>query len=348
MTQSWPGGHTRSKPQCCSAAIRCWGTATRHGAKRPSLHSVSMCILMCFPIRLRPFADVLLPASTSWESETLKTSFGRKGCAPGAAAWAQLRKAVVAPLHNTRSDLAVIFDLACRLGLAEHFFDGDVEAAWRHELQPSGLTLAQLRANPVGTKAELTTHYRKYAGLDPSAGKPRGFPTPSRKLELYSARFAEAGYDPLPCHNEPAESPIGMPGLASDYPLVLTSFRLLQFVDQQHRNIPRLRKEVQEPLSRFIRKRRGGLRVLDGEWVNVETVAGKVRLKAKYNDALDPRVVCAPYGWWQAYGELGLPGYDPPSSAGANINSIIPNTHIDPISASVPHRSRMCRVTKAV
>ena len=88
------------------------------------------------------------------------------------------------------------------------------------------------------------------------------------------------------------------------------------------------------------------MRMLDGEWVNVETVAGKIRLKAKYNDALDPRVVCAPYGWWQACGELGLPGYDPLSPAGANINLIIPNTHIDPISASVPHRSRMCRVTK--
>ena len=49
---------------------------------------------------------------------------------------------------------------------------------------------------------------------------------------------------------------------------------------------------------------------------------------------------------WQACGELGLSGYAPLSQAGANINLIIPNTYIDPISASVPHRSRMCRVTK--
>ena len=98
--------------------------------------------------------------------------------------------------------LDAIFDLARRLGLGDHFFAGDVEAAWRHQLDPSGLTLAQLRANLVGVKADLATNYRKYASLDPSTGKPRGFPTPSR-LEVYSARFAEAGYDLLPCHNEP-------------------------------------------------------------------------------------------------------------------------------------------------
>ena len=119
--------------------------------------------------------------------------------------------------------LDAIFDLARRLGLGDHFFAGDVEAAWRHQLDPSGLTLAQLRANLVGVKADLATNYRKYASLDPSTGKPRGFPTPSR-LEVYSARFAEAGYDLLPCHNEPAESPLSTPAPAHDYPLVLTRF----------------------------------------------------------------------------------------------------------------------------
>jgi anaerobic selenocysteine-containing dehydrogenase len=292
------------------------------------------------------FADVLLPASSAWESEALKTSFFLKSSTQDAAGWAQMRKAVVPPLPNTRSDLAVIFDLACRLGLGEHFFRGDVEAAWRYQLETSGLTLEQLRASPIGLKADVATHYRKYAGLDPATGKPRGFPTPSRKLELYSARFAGAGYDPLPSHSEPAESPIGTSELARDYPLVLTSFRHLQFVDQQHRNIPRLRSAVREPMVEIHPETASDLGVLDGEWVNLETVAGAIRLKAKYNDALHPRVVCAPYGWWQACSELGLLGYDPLSRSGSNVNLIIPNTHIDPLSASVPHRSSMCRVTK--
>jgi anaerobic selenocysteine-containing dehydrogenase len=293
------------------------------------------------------FADLLLPASTPWEAEALKPTFGGKGGTPEAAAWAQMRKEVIPPVGEAQADLAVIFELARRLGLGEHFFNGDVEAAWNHQLEPSGITVQKLRANPVGVKADVTTHHRKYAGIDPANGRPRGFPTPSRRIELYSTRFAAAGYDPLPTYTEPADSPINAADLAQDYPLVLTSFRLLQFVDQGHRNIPRLRGQQREPFIEIHPDTAAELSVLDGEWVNVETAMGKVRLKATYNGTLHPKVVCAPYGgWWQPCHELGLPGYDPLGAEGANINLIIPNTHIDPISASVPHRSRMCRVSK--
>jgi anaerobic selenocysteine-containing dehydrogenase len=294
------------------------------------------------------FADLLLPASTSWEAEALKPTFGGKGGTREAAAWAQMRKAVIPPIGEARPDLTVIFDLACRLGLGEHFFDGDLEAAWNHQLEPSGITVQRLRANPVGAKSGVTTQHRKYAGIDAANGRPRGFPTPSRKVELYSARFAKAGYDPLPTYSEPADSPIGAGDLARDYPLVLTSFRLLHFVDQGHRNIPRLRRHESEPFVEIHPETAAGLNVLDGEWVNIETASGKVQLKARYNGTLHPKVVCAPYGgWWQPCRELGLPGFDPLGSEGANINLIIPNAHIDPISASVPHRSRMCRVSKS-
>jgi anaerobic selenocysteine-containing dehydrogenase len=293
------------------------------------------------------FADLLLPASTPWESEALKPSFSVKASSQDAAAWAQLRKAVVPPLANTRSDLAVIFDLACRLGLGEHFFGGDIEKAWRYQMEPSGITLEQLRAHPVGVSSKVATHYRKYAVVDPSTGKPRGFPTPSRKVELYSIRFAAACYEPLPCHNEPVESPIRASSeLSRQFPLILTSFRHLHFVDQQHRNIPRLRRAVREPFVEIHPGSAAELNIIDGEWVNLETVVGKIKLKAKFNDALHPRVVCAPYGWWQACSELGLPGYDPLGQNGANVNLIISNDYVDQISASVPHRSRMCRVTK--
>jgi anaerobic selenocysteine-containing dehydrogenase len=181
-------------------------------------------------------------------------------------------------MPGRRSDLSAIFDLAGRLGLGEHFFGGDVAAAWRHQLEPSGLTLEQRHEHPIGLRADAATHHRKYAGIDAKTGCPRGFATPSRKMELYSTRFAGAGYDPLPRHSEPTESPIHAPDSGGGYPLVLTSFRLLQFVDEQHRNIPRLRKEVSEPIVEIRPETAAGLGVLDGEWVNVETVLGKIRL----------------------------------------------------------------------
>ena len=61
-------------------------------------------------------------------------------------------------------------------------------------------------------------------------------------------RFASAGYDPLPRHDEPADSPLrspeAQPRLSSRPDLV----RHVQFVSDEHRNIPRLRNEVRDPL----------------------------------------------------------------------------------------------------
>jgi anaerobic selenocysteine-containing dehydrogenase len=81
--------------------------------------------------------------------------------------------------------------------------------------------------------------------------------------------------------------------------------------------------------------------------VVLETAVGRVRLKARLNAALHPRVVATQYGWWQACRELGLPGSDPFGPEGANVNLLIPNDVIDPISGSVPHRAQRCRVRKA-
>jgi hypothetical protein len=66
----------------------------------------------------------------------------------------------------------------------------------------------------------------------------------------------------------------------------------------------------------------------------------------KYNPSLHPKVVAVPYGWWQACKELGLPGYNPFTSDGANVNLIISNEASDPISGAVAHRSQPCRVRK--
>ena len=88
----------------------------------------------------------------------------------------------------------------------EHFFDGDIEAAYDYELAPSGLTVQQLRQHPMGMRARGETRFQKYAEIDAATGQPRGFPTPTRKVEIYSTRFARAGYAPLPVYQEP-ESP---------------------------------------------------------------------------------------------------------------------------------------------
>jgi anaerobic selenocysteine-containing dehydrogenase len=121
----------------------------------------------------------------------------------------------------------------------------------------------------------------------------------------------------------------------------------VQYCDEQQRHVPRLRRQAPEPILEIHPSAASAAGIADGDWAEVETTTGMVRLQARFSEALHPRVVSTTYGWWQRCSELALPGYDPLAPDGANANLLIPNEAIDPISASVPHRSRMCRVRKA-
>ena len=162
-------------------------------------------------------ADIVLPVATPFEVEALRIGFE---VSQEAQSLVQLRRPVHAPSGEARSDLQIVFALAQRLGLGEHFWDGDIDAAWRHQLEPSGITLEQLRAQPAGITLSLATRHHKHTEL--RDGIPVGFRTPSGKVELLSETLAEHGYPALPTFTEPAISPRSRPDLAGRYPLVLT------------------------------------------------------------------------------------------------------------------------------
>jgi anaerobic selenocysteine-containing dehydrogenase len=115
------------------------------------------------------FAGLLLPTCTCWEREALSPSFVT---AEDTATWVQLMPPVLQPLHESRSDLEIRFDLPKRLGLGEHFFDGDIEAAFNYQLAPSWMTAEQLQQHPMGRRAVGQTRYQKYAEIDARTGQP--------------------------------------------------------------------------------------------------------------------------------------------------------------------------------
>ena len=225
------------------------------------------------------FADLILPATTCWEREAL-LPFSE--IAEDTMNWAQLRPAVAKPVGESRSEAEIVFDLAKGLDLTEHFFDGNIEAALAYQLAPSGLTTEQLRANPVGMRASVSTRHRKYAEIDTVTGQAKGFNTPTGKIEIYSTAFANAGYPPIPQFDSNESE-------NTDYPLTLTFFRDIHFCDQQHRNIPRLRRAVPEPFVEIHPSTAKAKGIADGEWMILETATGKVKLKAKFNDSLHPQ-----------------------------------------------------------
>ncbi|WP_033288986.1 molybdopterin-containing oxidoreductase family protein [Amycolatopsis jejuensis] len=280
-------------------------------------------------------ADLVLPATSAWEAEALRMGFETSQAAQSTV---QLRQQLVAPRGEARSDLRIIFDLAVALGLGAQFFDGDLDAAWRHQLAPSGVTLDQLRAAPEGIRLPLETVHRKY--------EQRGFRTPSGVVELYSETLRQHGYPPLPTYAEPSLSPLSRPDLAARYPLVLTCAKSLFFCETQHREITSLRKSAPEPQVELHPDTAAARNISAGDWVRLETPKGSIRARAKFNVNLDPGVVCGQHGWWQPAGDLGQPGYPPFGDGSANLNLVLSQTPSDPISGSSPLRASLCEITR--
>src|SRR5262249_51626952 len=247
----------------------------------------------------------------------------------------QLRPPVVDP-----SDVDIVFNLAKRLGLGGYFWDGDIDAAYRYQLAPSGLTLEALRASPGGLRAPLQTKYRKYAELD-GTGVVRGFATPSRKVEVWSETFRTNGYAPLPEYVEPSMGPLARPDLVASFPLVLTCAKNSLFCNSQHP----LRKRAPDPEVGLHPETAQARGISSGDWVLITTQEGSIRAKASLNANLDPRVVVGQHGWWQGCEVQEAPAYDPFSSEGTNFNLLISGAILDPVSGTASHRAYLCEVS---
>ncbi len=116
-----------------------------------------------------------------------------------------LRQPVVAPLHESRPNYDIFRDLAVRMGLAAYYPWSSWEEYLDTRLRSAGSTLREMKETGF-----------KRAGEKPKPIQPgHEFATPSKKIELYSARLAEKGFDPLPHYTEHGKPPAG-------------AFRLLQ------------------------------------------------------------------------------------------------------------------------
>ncbi|MBI2917453.1 MAG: molybdopterin-dependent oxidoreductase [Chloroflexi bacterium] len=278
-------------------------------------------------------ADYVLPAACPWEAPQLQTGF--RGSLTG---YLQYTPAVVEPQGEARPDLEIIFELAKHLGVAHHFWEGNIEAAWDYQLAPTRVSVEELKRHPGGMAVPLEVRYRKYQG--------KGFATPTGRVEVFSQTFRDRRYDPLPAYQESLASLRGQPEEAR-YPLLLINSKVQEFCHGQHRAVPSLRQQVPHPYLEIHPSDAAPRGIQDGEWLKLETKHGAVRVMARVTEGITPGVVNTQHGWWQSCPELGLPGYDPYSSEGANVNLLVTNDLTDPVSGSVPHKGYPCEVRKA-
>ena len=281
-------------------------------------------------------ADIVLPANLPWEREALRCGFE---ISQAAVEQVQLRPRMVQPPGQARADYEIVMDLARRMGMADDFFGGDIEAGWNHQLAPLGVTVDDLRRHPEGMRFPQATARRKYALVNPD-GAVAGFATPTKRVELYSEALLNIGQPPLPTFVEPAENP----QTDADFPLVLTTAKSGWFVHSSHRHVASLRRKSPGPQVQLGKDYAVSIGVHDGQWVRVWTPRGVVRMRAQLSETLHPKVAIADFGWWQGCEPLGRSGGPIYGNDSSSINSILSDASRDPVSGSIPLRATICRI----
>lgn len=256
-------------------------------------------------------AHIFLPAATFLEGEILKTyTFA------GLPLVARGNK-VVEPLGDCWEDWRMWCELGRKMGYASYFPWQSADELFTTLLEPSGITVEQLKQNPGGILYQ-EPDWEKY--------KVEKLSTPSGKVEIFSEIMAEYGYDPLPTFNQVSVES------AEDYPFILiTGTRVSAFTHSQHRNITKLKRLSPHPLVEINTITAQGLGIADGDEVIVESAIGSIKLKAKITPDIHPRVISLQHGWDEA-----------------NANILTDDKERDPISCYPALRGILCRVTKAV
>ncbi|MEM2635689.1 MAG: molybdopterin dinucleotide binding domain-containing protein [Candidatus Nezhaarchaeales archaeon] len=234
-------------------------------------------------------ADLVLPASSFLERVELCDYYGTVNGVP----YVMLRKEVVKPLWGSWPDWRLWFELAARMGFQEYFPWGSIEEYLDYVLKPSGLTVKYLlEEKPEGVPYGKINYYEY---------KEAGFKTPSGRVEIYSKTMEKHGYNPLPVHVEPKESPLSNPKLAESYPLILTTgSRTVWFLHSQLRKVKQLRDKCPEPVAEINPLTAEKYGVTDNQVVVVETLRGSIRIKVKVTKDIMPNVVNIPHGWAEA------------------------------------------------
>jgi anaerobic selenocysteine-containing dehydrogenase len=228
----------------------------------------------------------------------------------------------IEPLGEAKEDWKIWSELGIKMFGNQYFPWEDADDIYAAYLKTSGITIDELKRKTVGIE---------YANMDEKGYLSKGFNTPSGKVEIYSKFLEDYGYDPLPTYHEPYEGPITTPQLAKEYPLIaMTGPRKAMFTHSQFRNIPALRKRMQEALIEINAETAKELRIKDCDMVRVESARGEIQIRAKLTSDIHPRVVSIPHGW----------------SGESNANLLTDDMARDPISGYPPFRSVLCRVTK--
>lgn len=266
----------------------------REGLRREDLFTV---VHELFLTDTAKYADIVLPATSSFENTDLYTSYWHH--------YVQLQQPVIEPAGESKSNFDTFKLLAEAMGFEEEAFRESEEAVIAAALDNpdnpylNGVTLERLEQE-------------RFVELDmaPKADYLKRLTTPSGKIELYSRQLQDLGLPALPTYLPLEEGFDGenRPERQGRYPLMFISPPNHNFLNSTFANVGKHQAMEKEPLLQIHpvdAERRG---IEDGEVVEAYNDRGVYRLKAVVTDLMLPGTVVSQGLWWA--------GPDSPGAAG--------------------------------
>jgi thiosulfate reductase/polysulfide reductase chain A len=151
-------------------------------------------VIDTMPAEITGYADVILPECTYLERyDDLRNAAERK---PSLA----LRMPAFEPKYDSKPGWWIAKQLGEKLGLQKYFPWKDYSEVLDWQLKKVGSSLQEMQK--IGVK-----NFPRKRPMYIQAGEARRFNTPSGKIELYSQRLEEQGFDALPNYIPPAIRP---------------------------------------------------------------------------------------------------------------------------------------------
>ncbi|RYF21894.1 MAG: molybdopterin oxidoreductase family protein, partial [Comamonadaceae bacterium] len=238
-------------------------------------------VLEHFQTDTADYADYILPATTQLEHWDVHLSYGHTDVL--------LNRPAIAPMGQSRANTQIFRDLAARMGFTEPCFADSDEDLCR-----------QAYGDKVDFEQLLDVGFAPL-GIADAPFANGGFPTPSGKCEIYSARLAAQGLDPLPGYlpnHEPA-------GQSAAYPLAMISPPARNFLNSTFVNVTSLRNIETQPVLEIHPQDATPRGIADGSVVRVFNDRGSYECHATVSERARPGVVNGLGIWWRKFGLNG-------------------------------------------
>lgn len=228
------------------------------------------------------YCDAVFPTTTFLEREDIMMVRGNYLLYSGQA---------IAPVHQSRNDYEILWDLATRLGFGEEFSEGLTAAQWIERLiEESAIDdPEQFRRTGIFDGGD---HLR--VGLSTFVADPEAHPltTPSGKIQIASDTYARTGFPDIPtCRILPDDS---------RHPLRMVTPHARYRINSTNSNIPWFREQEESVLwiHPHDAEERG---VKDGQEVLVHNDRGRIKVMARVTYSIMGGVVCLLQGQWPSF-----------------------------------------------